>query len=410
MKTVTLTQNILLITLFNFFPIASPSQTFDAPQWVKDKLPRDVSALDRKDSLFFQSWIDQNALLAIDYLISKCKQHQLVVLGEMHEIQNNLLFIKDALPILHRETGLNCLGLEVCNAEDNPDLERLVNAPTYDETLALSIARSNNWHFWGWKEYWDLLRAVWQINQTVGPTQSRLKVVGIGRKMNLILDFKGGRGMLRDSIETAAYKAQLPLLLGNDSLMASEAEKEILQKGLRGLILVGNMHAFTHYRQPLVRDGKYVSQVSPRMCYLLHKKYEDRIFQITLHLDEMSPVIVDPSYNGPNPTLPALIETLMTRRAIGPIGFDVFCSPLGSLRDSASYYFHYQPTVVFSDVCRGYIVLVPWRKIQHCDWIPGFITPEMFKANKDFFDARFNKKFSSADEVNEFFSYIGKPH
>jgi len=116
MKTVTLSQNILLVILFIFFPIASPSQTFDAPQWVKDKLPRDVSALDRKDSLFFQSWIDQNALPAINYLISKCKQHQLVVLGEMHEIQNNLLFIKDALPFLHRETGLNCLGLEVCNA------------------------------------------------------------------------------------------------------------------------------------------------------------------------------------------------------------------------------------------------------------------------------------------------------
>ena len=100
----------------------------------------------------------------------------------------------------------------------------------------------------------------------------------------------------------------------------------------------------------------------------------------------------------------------MTRRSIGPVGFDVFSSPLASLRDSASYYFHYQPTVVFSDVCRGYVVLVPWRRIRHCDWIPGFITFEMFNANKDFFDARFNKKFSSANEVNEFFSNIGKSH
>ena len=285
-----------------------------------------------------------------------------------------------------------------------------MTAPTYDETLALSIARSNNWHIWGWKEYWDLLRTVWQINQTIGSTQSKLKVVGIGRKMNLILNFKGGRGMLRDSAETTAYKAQLPRLLGNDSLMAYEAEKEILQKRLRGLILVGNMHAFTHYRQPLVTDGKYVSQRTPRMGYLLYQKYGDRIFQITLHLDEMSPVIVDPSYKGPNATLPALIETLMTRRGTGPIGFDVFRSPLASLRDSGSYYFRFQPEVLFADVCRGYILLVPWRKIQHCDWIPGFITPEMFNANKDFFDARFSKKFSSGDEVNEFFSYIGKPH
>ena len=402
--------NIVLVTLLIFLPIVLQSQTMDAPQWVKTNLPKDVSALDRTDSLFLQSWFNQNALPAMEYLISKCKQHQLVVLGEMHEIQNNLLFLKDALPILHQKADLNCLALEVCNAEDNADLERLVTSPTYDEALALSIARSNNWHIWGWKEYWDLLRAVWQINQSVGNNHNRMKLIGIGRRMNLILHWQGSHGMLRDSVETNAYKAQLPLLVRNDSLMAYEAEKEILKKGLRGLILVGNMHAFTHYRQPLVKGGKYVSEVPPRMCYLLHQKYGDRVFQITLHLDEMTPASVDPSYKRSDPTLPALVETLMTRRSIGPVGFDVFSSPLASLRDSASYYFHYQPTVVFSDVCRGYVVLVPWRRIRHCDWIPGFITFEMFNANKDFFDARFNKKFSSANEVNEFFSNIGKSH
>ena len=212
--------------------------------------------------------------------------------------------------------------------------------------------------------------------------------------------------MLKEPDELAAVKKQLPLIEKRDELIAEQIETEIISKGERGVVLCGNAHAFTHYRQPLVEDGKFVSERAPRMAYILHEKHGEKIFQITLHLGltNDSPALVDPTYRGDKPVLIDWIEAIMEKRGNVPVGFDVFASPLATLRDSGSYYFHYQPKVIFAEVCRGYIFLAPRKELGRCQWIKDFVSQEWFVDNKDFLEVKFNKKFSNADELNELFS------
>jgi hypothetical protein len=186
--------------------------------------------------------------------------------------------------------------------------------------------------------------------------------------------------------------------------MAEQVEDEIIGSGERGVVLVGNMHAFTHYRQPVVKDGKFVSEASPRMAHLLHERHGERVFHLTLQLADISPSLADPSYQGEKPRLVDLVEEVMAKLGNEPVGFDVFASPLATLRDSRSYYFHYQPDVVFADVCRGYLFLAPRKELRHCEWIPGFVSDHMFSENRDFLEARFSRKFASAKEVNSTFA------
>jgi len=391
----------MLMMIMGMF--AGASAHSELPNWISGKSTKEASAVDERDISVFTNWMKDNSLPPLEYLISKCNKHQVVILGEMHEIRDNLLFLIDAIPVLYERGKVTCIGLGVCNSEDNAKIERLVTAPEYDEKLALEIARSQNWGIWGFKEYWDVLRAVWELNQRVPRGQPKMRVIGIDRKMNAILFFKKEKGMLKDPDELAAFKKQLPLFEKRDQLMAEQIETEIISKGERGVVLVGNMHAFTHYRQPGGKDGKFVSEWA-RMGYILYEKHGEKIFQITLHLHYASPATVDPTYRGDKPVLTDLIEAIMERRGNVPVGFDVFASPLATIRDSGSYLFHYQPKVIFAEVCRGYIFLAPRKELGHCQWIKDFVSQEMFVDNKDFFEVRFNKKFSNADELNEFIS------
>jgi len=188
--------------------------------------------------------------------------------------------------------------------------------------------------------------------------------------------------------------------------MADQVEREIIRRGERGMVLVGHMHAFMHYRQPLVRDGKFVHEMRLRMAHMLHDGFGDRVFQITFHLHKASPIVFDPTYQGEQPVIVDVIEQVMERTENAPVGFDVFASPLATLRDSRSCYFHYQPEVVLKDVCRGYVFLAPWKTLRRCEWVEGFISDEMFAENEDFYEAKLGRSFASADEMNQFFASL----
>jgi hypothetical protein len=372
------------------------------PNGIREELTKEAAALDARDIAAITQWMDRHGMSPIDYLVSKSKKHQVVILGEYHEVKQNLQFVKAALPILYEKAGVTTIGLEVCNAEINSKLERLVSASYYQESLAVDIARSQNWHIWGSKEYWDLLREVWKLNQSLRPDQPKMRVVGIDREMDLVSIFMLKKGLLKNPDKVAELKEKVPFIIKRDLLMAEQVETEIIKKETRGIVLVGNMHAFTHYLPPIVKDQKYVSDREPRMGYILRERHGDRVFQITLHLEPSSPAFYDPTYNGKEPVLIDVIEGIMNRRGNAPIGFDLFNSPLATIRDSYTYYFHYQPAVVLGDICRGYIFLAPWENLRQCEWIDGFVSEEMFLELRDFLQAKYKRDFSSASEFNSF--------
>jgi hypothetical protein len=328
-----------------------------------------------------------------------------VVLGEAHEVSDHLIFLAESLPALYKNADVRCLGLEVCNAEDNERIERLITAREYDRQLALEIARSQNWGIWGFKEYWDLLEAAWNLNRELPTGEKRMRVIGIDRRADMCLFSKWQMGIAKDESEIEQAKELLPIIRDRDLLMAERVEKEIIDKGDRGIVLVGGMHAHTHYRQPKIDENKECHDDLPgRMAYILRERYDDKVFAIMLYFVWITPKLIDPKYPHERAKMSDFLDLLMERRGNVPVAFDLHASPLAHLRDEISYYFHYQPGVALGDVCRGYTFFKPWCELERCAWIDDFIRPEFFAKHRDFFEKTRERTFASVEELEEVFA------
>jgi len=74
-----------------------------------------------------------------DYVASKFKNHDLVFLGEAaHGVRQNLLFLHKLIPRLY-EAGILNVGYEMIFSDEQPEVDKLLNAETYDETKALTL-------------------------------------------------------------------------------------------------------------------------------------------------------------------------------------------------------------------------------------------------------------------------------
>ncbi len=353
----------------------------------------EVSSLEQSDHDTFAKWLDKNGKDPVDYVVEVAKKHQITIFGEVHHIQDNLLFLNRIIPELYHRAGVTCIAMETCVVEDQAKLDKLVTSDRFDSELALQIARDEGWKAWGDKEYWDVFKTVWQLNKSLPEGKEKMRVIGI--------DFKWDGpsfGMTGTSQECAGgppwEKLRLlrllddfPLLIKRDEVMARNVEKEIIQKGKRGIVWVGLNHDYINYRQARIIDEKVFSEWS-RMGFMLHQKYGDQVFHIRLHT----------SYNSP--MIAKLIERATAERENTPVGFDVAGSPFALLRNSNSGYFRFRPGVCFSDVASGYVYLKPENKLKRCEWLSGYISRDMFIRNKPFYEAECGHKLGNADEAN----------
>ena len=90
---------------------------------------------------------------------------------------------------------------------------------------------------------------------------------------------------------------------------AKPVEKEIIEKGIKGLAFVGRCHDFTHHEFPPDKNFG-----PPIMGNILYKKYGDRIFQV---------------WAGTGFLLP--IEDVMALREHEPVGFDLYASHFANI-------------------------------------------------------------------------------
>jgi uncharacterized RDD family membrane protein YckC len=363
---------------------------------------KEIAALDPSKDSEFVGWLDENGKSPIDYAVEKARQHQVLIFGESHFNRGQVRFLSEIIPRLYHQAGVRCIALEFCSHEDRENINRLINASDYDQELAHQIARNHHWHNWGGKEYWDTFEVVWRLNNSLSEGQQRMRVVGIDRRVDAIswsLAIPGGdytEGPLWEKLRIIRAFITLPKVYYRDELMAKEVEREIINKGYRGIVWIGSHHSFIRYKQPHQSKG--------RMAYILHKKFGDKIFQIKLHSDDLSPLVHDSGYNGPKPKMGNFIERIMEARKNHPVGFDVIKSPFMFLRDNATYYYHFQPNVGFGDMASGYIYLELREKFQKCHWIEGFITPKMLAKYKPFYEGQAKRKFRDAKEVDDYFS------
>ena len=232
------------------------------------------------------AWLRDHATNPVEYAVAKAQEHQVLVFGEQaHEKKEYLELLNGLIPQLYKRAGVTCVAMEVCLAEDDEDLQRLVTAPQFDRNLALQIARHQPWGVWGFKGYWDVFETVWRVNQTIPAGQRKMRVIGLDSPMDMqSLGMTIGEGEnpskqcpFWEKLRVARLPRIVPKVLARDVCMAGQIQREILNNGEHAVVWVGGEHAWA-CPQPVFHGHRV-----PRMGALLRQRYANKIFFIRLH-------------------------------------------------------------------------------------------------------------------------------
>lgn len=355
------------------------------------------------------AWLRDHATNPVDYTVARAHEHQVLVFGEQaHEKMEYLDLLNELIPQLYKRAGVTCVAMEVCLAEDNESLQQLVTAPQFDRELALQIARHQPWGVWGFKGYWDVFETVWRVNQSIPAGQKKMRIIGLDSPMDMqSVGMTIGEGEnpskqcpLWEKLRVARLFRTVPKLVARDIHMAGQIQREILNTGEHAVVWVGGEHAWA-CSQPVFRGHRVT-----RMGASLRQLYGDKLFFIRLHGFDIPASWVDRNYRGPDPAMGSTIEATMKQSGLTRVAFDTSQSPLGLLRDSAVFDYHFEPRLGLADIADGYVYMKPWRQLTECDWTPNYVTPAMFAANKPFyqtFGRKSGHRLDNAQAVNQFF-------
>ena len=337
----------------------------------------DINGPPALDRALLLTYLKAHGKPPVDYVVSKFKNHDVVILGEIHEVPENLQLISDLIAPLYHRAGVRCLATEFLRSRNTARANQIVTAPQYDQAAVVALYRDFV-SMWGFQEYMDIFKSVWALNHSLPAGALRFRIVGLD-------------DTLEEYDVLSASEQERPALMkrfeGRDRYMADVLLRELHSHKGKVLLHTGSMHSLLHYRQPDFRqpmpaDGKQVREMEPRMGGILHQKLRARVFSICLHQWHLSPeLLVGGGPQGkPRQPLGGLLEELLAANGNRPLGFDIEGSPFASLRDRQSIYFAYQPEVVFSDLAQGYIFLKPLKDLaRHCTWIKGFVDHTNFE-------------------------------
>ncbi len=315
----------------------------------------------------YLDYLRKKAQSPVDYVVEKFQRHDVVFLGEQHEIHENCKLVSELIEPVYRRSGVRILVMEVLKQKRSAEIDEIVNATSYNEQRIVQIFRED-YLYWGFKEYMDILKSVRVLNRGLAEGEERLRVIGLAPDIDV---YKAMCGTLVQKLP------ELPLLLAYEESYAKPIVTEALDKNKKALVHIGYAHTFAGYRQANIADGKMRGEFTrKRMGRILKEEYGDRIFQISLHVrqDQSEPYTATPK----TPVV-LFLETLYTENGGVPIGFDILNSPFALLRDTSSDYFKFQKYVTFSDIAQGYILLKPIDQLSCVEWVPGFVDDSNFQ-------------------------------
>ena len=251
----------LLATLFLLWP-ASPALDFpQVDSQVKEQL---------------EAYIRSHHMTPEDYVLSKFKDHDVVFLGENHHFKHDPELVQRLIPLLYR-SGIFTLATEFARHEDEALIERLLSAPTYDESLARRIT-FNQYVFWGYQEVVDIFTAAWQLNHGLPREARKFRILGVNCSPNWSFvqkeeDFSDERVMRNVWRGCDEGDWARPILT------------EVVAKGEKALVYSGIHHAFTQYRGPVYNEAtrSFGGFGDVRMGNHVYQAIGKRAFTIYLH-------------------------------------------------------------------------------------------------------------------------------
>ena len=293
------------------------------------------------------AYLQNNYISPEDYIIEKFKDHDVVILGEMHRIKHDPLLVQNLMPLLHKN-GIYTVAIEFALYEDQSRIDKLVMAEEYDETLARSIHLNGFLHgLGGYHEYCDIFKAAWRVNKDIPAGAQKMRVLGVNDRLYWS-EVKNREDVNKAEIRKKVFKDF------SEKNWADRVKKEVLDKGEKVLCYCGMHHAFSKYRQPVVSEGRFIRFGDVRFGNYLYEEKKDTVFTISLHY----PWVSAEGYDKP-PVLPAdgMLDSLLVSLPKDKLrfGFDTAGTPMGDFTAGSSLYKFGYDNFTLKDFCDGYI-------------------------------------------------------
>ena len=287
--------------------------------------------------------------------------HDVVFIGEMHKIKQDLDFFSKLIPYLYQKKKINIIGWEFGAAIYQKDADSVVNAPTFDRKKAITILRRSNFR-WCYNEYLEIFHTIWQINKSV---------INFGERIRILPLNAPNIHRKRKSNDTATRNAKAKMYF--DNFFPPIIEKKVLDKDQKILIYCGLHHSLTKFYTPkflFLKDSGRGSQY-------LYKKYHGKIFQIIM-----------------SPPLPPRWWLFKSSQSAGIYPFDgVFNQLYASLKlplainantrsfsevkDFNSFYeFDSWNGIKIKDFCNGAIMIASFKDIVPVHLIKDWVTSQ----------------------------------
>jgi hypothetical protein len=311
-----------------------------------------------------QTWLAEHGTGTLDYVVGLFDTHDVVLLGEVHYVKQNVVFVHSLLQPLYR-AGVRTLAIEFARREDQGRVDSLLAAPEWHEDLARAIV-FDQFVEWGYQEYVDIFRAAWELNRALPPGAPPFRVLGINDSPDWSL--------LRTSADLDNGEIKARVWRGGGERYWAQTVLDAVAAGQKVLVYSGIHHAFTAYRQPVVVGGRFVRFDDTRMGNYVYRAIGKRAVTVFLHAPWAGARGYDDKYVHPaDGHIDALMLWMPRQHAVG---FDLGDSPFGRLRVRNAVYANGYPDFRLGQFCDGWIYSNPISEYTGVTPIPDWIRPD----------------------------------
>jgi len=302
-----------------------------------------------------------------DYVLAAFAGHDLVLLGEFFKIRQHVQIVHDLVPRLYA-AGIRNLGIEYALSDDQPRIDALLTAPSWDESAARAI--TFDWLVtWGYQEYVDLYHAAWDVNRHRPAGAPPFRIVGLNVREHWEY-LRTQKDLSDPAVVGRIYSEGIP-----DAHMADVIDREFTRRGQKALVFCGIQHIYTRYHSLAYEKNAADMKLAEtrRMGNIVYQRVGPRVFSISLHApwpDRTQPTGLTWAANG---SIDSLIAALPPDRQAG--GWDTAGTPLGALPLGRTSYADGDTAGTLADLFDGYIVQGPLSGYSLVTPIKDFVSP-----------------------------------
>lgn len=316
-----------------------------------------------------------------DFILRQFADADVVLLSEDHGVRQNLAFLQSLVPALYK-AGVRSISMEFGGIDQQAELDRLVTAPAYDETIARNIMFQYDTG-WPLRDYWDVYRAAWAFNATLAPGAPPFRIINLTYR--IAWEEMAGP-MTPETARRVFHDGPV------DPFRARMVQREVLDRGEKTLAFVGWPHAITRYERPLYDYNApgFVRRESRNLGNILHAEHPGRVRCVILHAPFSSG-------DGLRLVQPAggALELAFIRHG-APCAFDLR-GPAGGLKDTSALAVG-DPAFTLGDFADGYIVLDRLSHLEGCQLDRNYVTGANFEEARRRFPRELRRQPQTLDE------------